>query len=346
MSGPTRAAKHGAVLVISLDFELHWGVRDVSTVADYRENLLGVRRAIPAMLDVFARYDLNATWATVGFLFCRTREELLRSLPAVRPRYQDRRLSPYEDLANIGANEAADPFHFAPSLIELIRNSRGQEIGTHTLSHYYCLEPEQDVNAYRADLEAARAIADRAGIEPRSLVFPRNQFAPEYLKACRDAGIICYRGNQNSWLYSSAIGSESAVRRIARLLDAYINVTGHHTFSADALQLPLNLPASRFLRPYSRPMRLLEPLRAQRIKAGLRYAAERDEVFHLWWHPHNFGRDLEQNIAVLTETAECFSRLRASHGMRSLNMGELAGEVLGLEVENAAEQDCAAGRAR
>ena len=106
------------------------------------------------------------------------------------------------------------------------------------------------------------------------------------------------------------------------------------------------MPASRFLRPYSRRLRFLEPLRAQRIKAGLRYAAERDEVFHLWWHPHNFGRDLEQNIAVLTETAECFSRLRASHGMRSLNMGELAGEVLGLEVENAAEQGCAAGRAR
>ena len=79
---------------------------------------------------------------------------------------------------------------------------------------------------------------------------------------------------------------------------------------------------------------------------ALMSAASCGEIFHLWWHPHNFGRDLEQNIAVLTEIAECFSRLRASHGMRSLNMGELASEVLGLEVENAAEQGCAAGRAR
>src|SRR5205823_6410607 len=198
---------------------------------------------------------------------------------------------------------------------------------------------------FRADLEAARAITGRAGIELRSFVFPRNQFAPEYLQACREAGIVSYRGNQKSWLYSPAVASESVVRRLGRFLDAYINLTGHHTFSPDGAHPPLDLRASRFLRPYSRRLRFLERLRVQRIKAGLRHAAERGEVFHLWWHPHNFGRDLEQNIAVLTEIAECFSRLRVSHGMRSLNMGELATEVLGLEVENAAEQGCAAGRA-
>jgi hypothetical protein len=33
-------------LVISLDFELHWGVRDKRSVASYRENLLGARRAV------------------------------------------------------------------------------------------------------------------------------------------------------------------------------------------------------------------------------------------------------------------------------------------------------------
>ena len=58
-------------LIVSLDFELHWGVRDVKTVAQYRENLLGVRRAIPALLATFADYGIHATWATVGFLFFR-----------------------------------------------------------------------------------------------------------------------------------------------------------------------------------------------------------------------------------------------------------------------------------
>lgn len=35
--------------VISLDFELMWGVRDVQTKAGYGPNILGVRQAIPAM---------------------------------------------------------------------------------------------------------------------------------------------------------------------------------------------------------------------------------------------------------------------------------------------------------
>jgi len=40
---------HGGTFVISLDFELLWGVRDKRTVADYGANILGVRRVIPAI---------------------------------------------------------------------------------------------------------------------------------------------------------------------------------------------------------------------------------------------------------------------------------------------------------
>src|SRR5450631_2733915 len=35
----------GGAFVISLDFELMWGVRDKRTIADYGRNILGVRRA-------------------------------------------------------------------------------------------------------------------------------------------------------------------------------------------------------------------------------------------------------------------------------------------------------------
>ena len=37
--------QYGA-LVISLDFELLWGVRDKRTIADYGPNILGVRKAV------------------------------------------------------------------------------------------------------------------------------------------------------------------------------------------------------------------------------------------------------------------------------------------------------------
>jgi len=53
--------KPGA-LVISLDFELHWGVRDrLSAEGPYRANLLGARAAVPRMLALFEKYGVAVT---------------------------------------------------------------------------------------------------------------------------------------------------------------------------------------------------------------------------------------------------------------------------------------------
>ena len=95
------------------------------------------RRA--GLLATFAEYGIHATWATVGFLFFRTRTELLASLPDLRPDYDDLRLSPYPDMKVLGTDEGDDPFHFGRSLIDQIRSYPGQEIATDTFSHYYCL---------------------------------------------------------------------------------------------------------------------------------------------------------------------------------------------------------------
>ena len=116
------------------------------------------------------------------------------------------RLSPYPRIGQIGPNERQDPYHYGLSLIEQIRDCPGQEIGTHTFSHYYCLEPGetedgQSEATFRADLLAARRAAERLGITPRSLVFPRNQYRADYLEACRAAGLEVVRGNHPAWWF-------------------------------------------------------------------------------------------------------------------------------------------------
>src|SRR5205085_4017030 len=103
--------------VTSLDFELHWGVRDVWSVDDYRANLEGVRDVVPRLLDLFALRSVHATWATVGFLMADSREQLLDHLPSVRPAYRDNRLDPSAELPLLGEDERDDPFHYAPSLV-------------------------------------------------------------------------------------------------------------------------------------------------------------------------------------------------------------------------------------
>jgi hypothetical protein len=58
-------------------------------------------------------------------------------LPTCRPDYRDKEFDPY---AYLEQNELEEIYHFAPALIEEIKNSPGQEIGTHTFSHFYPLE--------------------------------------------------------------------------------------------------------------------------------------------------------------------------------------------------------------
>src|SRR5690606_26626155 len=117
-------------LVISLDFELHWGMRDKVSIAGYRDNLLGVRQAIPAMLERFRRHEIHATWATVGLLMFDDRQSMLASLPPehLRPGYSNAALSPYRALDSIGPDEASDPFHYGLSLVRQIAAMPHQEI--------------------------------------------------------------------------------------------------------------------------------------------------------------------------------------------------------------------------
>ncbi len=319
-------------LIISLDFELFWGVRNHLTLAQYTPDLVGVRRAVPALLELFDRHQIHATWATVGFLFFRTRAELLSSLPHTLPQYEDSSLSPYPYLENLGTEEGTDPFHFGASMLECIRQHPHQEIASHTFSHYYALAQGQDRAAFRADMDCAVNAAKRMGFTLKSLVFPRNQENKAYLDICRDFGFTSYRGITNSKSYQASDAPSSSFVRGLRLADAYSNLLGHHTYSAVdvARTVPCNLPGSRFLRPYTPKLKAFESLRLKRITGDLTDAARGGRTYHLWWHPENFGRNTEENLSFLESILVHFSRLRQEFGMTSQTMSETASQILGV----------------
>jgi peptidoglycan/xylan/chitin deacetylase (PgdA/CDA1 family) len=315
-------------LIISLDFELHWGVRDITHVnGSYRHNLLGEWQVVPRILALFREYEVAATWATVGFLFAQSRDELEALSPMVRPQYTDASLCPYGE--PIGNSETEDLLHFAPSLIEAIRTTPRQEVATHTFSHYYCCEPGQTRETFAQDLKSALAIAEQRGVRIRSIVFPRHQHNPEYDEVLIEAGIICYRGNQRSWMYGAATAAgETRWKRAARLLDGYVNVSGPQTARwqdlVNSCGRICNLPASFFLRPFSPRLPHLRELHFERIAESIRYAAAKGELIHIWWHPHNFGIHQQQNLDFLRRLLEEWARQRDTRGMQSMSMAEAA----------------------
>lgn len=323
------AMQHG-IFTISLDFELYWGVRDNISLDRYRDNLLNVREVVPSLLTLFQRNDIHATWATVGFLFFETKEALLAGLPATQPAYRNTRLSPYLEIDRIGANEREDPFHYAPSLIRLIASHRHQEIASHTFSHYYCLESGQTEGDFRADLEAAQAAASPYGLTLRSLVIPRNQYNLGYIAVCEDLGFSSYRGNPGAWMYRPRIGATMPLAvRAMRLADTYINLSPHLCVDTSeiAARYPSDIRASRYLRPYTPQLAMGEPYRLRRILGELTRAAKTGTLYHLWWHPHNFGAHQGKNLAFLARILDHFAELRKNYGMESRTMAEVA-EVL------------------
>lgn len=329
-------------LVISLDFELHWGVRDKCAInGRYRAHLEGARLAIPRILDLFGEFGIAATWATVGFLFAHSKAERESFSPALRPNYADSRLDAYAEPT--GQAEADDPLHYAGRLIEQIQSRPGQEIATHTFCHYYCLEAGETPEAFAADLRSAMAIATERGIELKSIVFPRNQLRPGYEQIVREAGLECYRGNDPNWMYRARPRQqETAAVRGPRLIDHYVPISGTKVVGWNEVLQPdglCNVRASMFLRPYSERWKRFEPLRLKRIAGGIQAAAEQRGIFHLWWHPHNFGINTDENLRFLREVLEVFAQCQKVHGMKSLSMAGVAELVrTGNDSSKAAEE--------
>lgn len=316
-----RMNKNGS-FTISLDMELYWGMRDAQKLDSYKENLSNVHSAIPHILALFEKYEIHATWAVVGFLFFNNKEELLQNLPPLLPSYSRDVFSPYIYLKK---HELEEKYHFAPKTISLIKNTPYQEIGTHTYSHYFALEKGQTNYEFKEDISYAIKAQAKSGSKCRSIVFPRNQYNDDHLSILSSLGIHYYRGNAQSWLYKPRnFKAETLGIRIIRLADSYFNLTGHNTFlnpQSNARGLK-NIPASIFLRPYTPILKIFEFLRFRRIKNAMLHAAKNKENYHIWWHPHNFGKNRNENLLFLEKVLKQYSIYKSQYGFESKSMSE------------------------
>jgi len=299
--------------VISLDFELHWGVFD-SYGLSYNENILGAREAIPKILHMFDKYGIKSTWATVGLLFNESLLDYQKYKPVLTPSYDDCSLNPFD--IEIGENEKVDKLHFAHSLIQLILDTPGQELGSHSYSHYYCQSKGQSAEEFKADLQSAISIAkDKFDIELSSFVFPKNQVNKEYLEILKQNSFTIYRDqapNKFKWIFAE---------RLYRLVDSYIQLSILRKNSVQKVNGIRAIRADRFLRPFT--FSFLNELMLKRIFKEMTYAARNGYVYHLWWHPHNFGTNLKENLENLDRILTVYTNLNDKYGMHCVCMKDL-----------------------
>lgn len=310
-----------SAFIVSLDFELLWGMAgwSIDEVNTYMSHVEGARRALKGILDVLGRYGVKCTIGYVGGMNYTSVKDFKQVKVEKKPNYKRSIFSSYNSLLPHIGKELPEELFFCKDLLMELKENNNVELGSHTFSHYYCLEVGQTVDEFEADIKVAVSEATQQGIQLRTIIFPRNQVSIEYLEVCTRYGFTHYRGNLETYLYhSEQTPARMSLRRVLRLADTYINLSGHNCFcKPEVIGGMINVPGSRFYRPYSSALAMLEPLKVRRVKRSIEYAAKHGQIYHLWWHPHNFGLYTQKNLLQLEEICQFFKHMREKYGMES-----------------------------
>lgn len=300
--------------IVSLDFELFWGLAGFNrqAILNYKENVSNAINALDEILKLFNKYQIKVSIAYVGGMSLSSAQEFLDNYSS--PEYENKELNihtyikKYSDIID-------DSLLVCSEYLKNLLNNRLVELGTHTFSHFYCLERGASVKDFAQDMQNVMAHQNNVS----TIIFPRNQVSQEYLQVCKYYGITHYRGFVEDWLYKAEpTKSHFSLKGALRLIDSYLPISGNRTFfvKKDADEIK-NVPGSLFLRPYSKKLSFLEPLKVKRIKYSMRYAAKNGKCFHLWWHPHNFGCNMQENLHNLEEICKYFTLLKTQFGYSS-----------------------------
>jgi peptidoglycan/xylan/chitin deacetylase (PgdA/CDA1 family) len=300
------------VAVVSIDTELAWGEahrRDDDAHRDYSTE----RTVIAAILELFTRYQIPATWALVGHLFLdRCAAEDGRPHPdVVRPEYPwlD---GDWFDIDPCSTMEEAPAF-YGRDIVAAIRSCPvEQEVGCHSFSHLIAAEPGCGAEAFGSDLDACRALAAADGLDLRSYVFPRNAIG--HVAELGRHGFRSYRGR----------AATDAMGGFRRAVDRLRPLARSAAWPEREPSGVWNVPQTYLFAPATRGRRVPAGLWARRPRARLRLAARERSLFHLWFHPYNVTAAPERALRALEAICKEAARLRDAGRLDVLTMGALA----------------------
>lgn len=305
------------IFTISLDFEKFWGVAGQKTIENYGENILNVKEVVEKLLTLFKKYDINVTWAFVGFMGYENIDELKNAINFDIPKYKNIQQSTYTLLS---LKEDISKYLFlSDNELEKIKNNKGQELASHSFSHIYCYEDGVTVSDFINDVKAFKIVANKIAFTPKSFIFPRNQVKEDCINVLHQNGYFSYRGNEENYGFTG----NTLIHKIYRQLNLLFNISGHNTFKVKSEKI-LNIKGSSFLHPVSTNFKIINYLRKKRIQNAMTYAAKNNEIYHLWWHPHNFGANMDKNLGNLEALLIHYISLKEKYGYSSMNMEQIA----------------------
>ena len=326
----------GAV-VISLDFELAWGGRDKQDPANYADELSQTRPIIKAMLEVFAKYHISATWAVVGHLMLDSATAVGGRMHPEMPRPQTHSATTdwYDGVPE--GNFHTEPFYYAPDVVDMILACpTPQELACHTFSHIEVGSPICSEELAEAEFRRCKELAQKWGKDLVSVVFPRN--CPGHLDVLRRLGYRCFRGRNSEWywlVWPEQILVASTAGKLGYTFLSYLQVLlrlvdEKFAFTPPILPVRKNqglweIPHSMFFPGYTGPAKFTTPNdRVKKALKGLKAAVQKKRIFSLWTHPHNLARGYDDLFPAFEKICKAIASARDRNELDVLTMREVA----------------------
>ena len=296
------------VFIMSLDTESIWGY--VRYPHNKVVNLLSQdesngRKSIDTLLSLFEKYNIPATWATVGHLFLDHCEAEDGMLHRDMPRFKEGWYS-----SDPGSNIEQDPLYYGRDFLEKIRSSKiNHEIGYHTFSHVPFSECSREVA--RAEIDKSVEIGKDWGIDFTSFVFPEHKVG--HLDILRDYGFEVCRG---SCVTDRPANGSHLAWAPTFALSKIVASPAEPILKEGIWEIPASMC---FYDPIFPTLNL-------RAKMGLRQTIRQNKIFHLYLHPENLlmkpslADELNDFLAFAAQCRDCGN-------LRIATMGEFAAEL-------------------
>lgn len=303
------------VFTLSLDTELAWGTFDVGRIEKFEEAYRRTPGIIHELCTLFDKYQISATWALVSHLLVDCEGDH-RGQTSPTFEWID------DWFGELPCSRGFDrELWYAPWLVNRLRSCDvEQEIGLHGATHMPL--GAQGCSKQNADKELETAIKTLGeyGVDPESFVFPRNDIG--HLDILVKHGIRVYRGVDARWYEQSP--TPDAVKPPLRFVD-------EATRRPPPVVEPVlhdgivEIPGSQVFRPTQGGWKYTTAQSSiARAVNGLQRAAQRGGVFHLWFHPFNFGHAPDKDLKRLEHVLESAYELSERGEIECRPMREVA----------------------
>jgi len=280
-------------LTISIDLELAWGVWDQLNSNDLHMAETAERSICTALIKLFDRYEVPATWAIVAALL---------------------------DEKSSASRPGPQACWYAPDIIEqLISAKVRHEIGSHGGRHIYFSSISAE--EAREDLEFAGDMHRAHTLAFNSFVFPRNSVG--HFDQLASSGLRTFRGSDVGWAHAAGRFS-GPFGRAANLIEKALPLPPRPVTAKPCDGL-VDIPGSMLLIGRNGMRRFVLPqVTRAKLAGGLERAKRAGEIFHLWFHPSNFYYRRDEQLSTLAWFLDRAAN-DASHGHLEIRtMGSFA----------------------